>query len=208
MRSRRIQGCSRAIRTSGNGLGCGKLASVGATLCYFVLLGAHCPRRRLSGDIAEDPKFGSFCRRQCNPLCWRSWLSMRVQIMRGLFGTAFLLISTSCFAADFIPPGDTSETPPEYGGPVYGAPAYGGPVYGGPVYAAPAYGGPVYGAPIYVAPAYGPVYGGPPYGGPVYHGPVYPRPVYSGPAYGAPIYRAPVYRAPVYGGPIYGALPP
>ena len=32
--------------------------------------------------------------------------------MRGLFGTAFLLISTACFAADYIPPGDTGETPP------------------------------------------------------------------------------------------------
>ena len=78
----------------------------------------------------------------------RSWLShlfsMRVWIMRGLFGTAFLLISTASFAADFVPPGDMGETPPGYGGPpAYGAPAYGGPVYGGPGYGAPVYVGPV-----------------------------------------------------------------
>jgi len=66
---------------------------------------------------------------------------MRVRIMRGLFGTAFLLISTACFAADFIPPGDMGEMPPGYGGPAY-APAYGGPAYGGPVYGGPIYGGP------------------------------------------------------------------
>ena len=84
---------------------------------------------------------------------------MRVRIMRGLFGTAFLLISMACFAADFIPPGDMGETPLGYGGPAYapayGGPAYGGPVYGGPAYGAPAYGGPVYGGPIYgVMPPY------------------------------------------------------
>lgn len=59
--------------------------------------------------------------------------------MRGLFGTAFLLISTACFAADYIPPGDTGQRPrvyrPAYGPPVY----YGGPVYGAPVYGPPAY---------------------------------------------------------------------
>jgi hypothetical protein len=66
---------------------------------------------------------------------------MRVRIMRGLFGTAFLLISMACFAADFIPPGDMGETPLGYGGPAY-APAYGGPAYGGPVYGGPIYGGP------------------------------------------------------------------
>ena len=76
--------------------------------------------------------------------------------MRGLFGTAFLLISTACFAADYFPPGDTGETPPGY----YGGSAYGGPVYGGPVYRAPVYGGPRYGEPAYGAPVYGgPVYG-------------------------------------------------
>ena len=113
----------------------------------------------------------------------RSWLShlfsMRVWIMRGLFGTAFLLISTACFAADFDPPGDMGETPPGYGGPVYGGPVYGGPGYGAPVYGRPAYGAPVYGEPVY--------------GGPVYRGPIY-----SGPAYGAPVYR----------GPVYGVMPP
>ena len=77
---------------------------------------------------------------------------MRVWIMRGLFGTAFLLISTACFAADYIPPGDMGETPPAYGGPAYGGPVYGGPVYG---YGGPIYRGPAYGAPVYRGPAYG-----------------------------------------------------
>src|SRR3984893_10279304 len=109
----------------------------------------------------------NFRRRQCNPICFGSWLSMRVRIMRGLFGTAFLLISTACFAADYIPPGDTGETPPGYGGSAYGGPVYGGTVYGGPVYRGPVYGGPVYGGPAYGAPVYGgPVYRGPIYGGP------------------------------------------
>ena len=77
--------------------------------------------------------------------------------MRWLLGTAFLLISAPCFAADNIPPVDMGATPP-----VYGAPIYGGPVYGGPVL--PAYRG--YGGPVLPAlPAYrgyrGPVYGGP-----------------------------------------------
>ena len=90
---------------------------------------------------------------------------MRVRIMRWLLGTAFLLISPPCFAADNISPVDMGGTPP-----VYGAPMYGGRVYGGPVLPAlPAYrgyGGPVYGGPVLPAlPAYrgyrGPVYGGP-----------------------------------------------
>ena len=171
-----------------------------------------------------DAKFSpssvqSIMLRQCNPLCWRSWLSMRMRIMRGLFGTAFLLISTACFAADYIPPGELGETPPGYGGPAYGPPAYGGPVYGGPgydapaydapVYGGPVYGGPVYGGPVYGRPAYGaPVYGGPVYGAPVYGGPVYGGPVYRGPIYSGPAYGAPVYRGPVYGGPVYGVMPP
>jgi hypothetical protein len=41
MRNRRTQGYSRGIRTSSNGQGCTKLASVGATLCPFVRLEAH-----------------------------------------------------------------------------------------------------------------------------------------------------------------------
>ena len=67
--------------------------------------------------------------------------------MRWLLGTAFLLISAPCFAADNIPPVDMGGTPP-----VYGAPMYGGRVYGGPVLPAlPAYRGyrgPVYGGPM------------------------------------------------------------
>jgi hypothetical protein len=82
--------------------------------------------------------------------------------MRWLLGTAFLLISPPCFAADNIPPVDMGRTPPVYGAPMYGGPVlpayrgYGGPVYGGPVLPAlPAYRG--YGGPVYR----GPVYGGP-----------------------------------------------
>jgi hypothetical protein len=161
------------------------------------IIGPHQVTRqvaRLPHVNQRDAKFSaslvqSIMLRQRNPLYWRSWLSMRVQIMRGLFGTAFLLISTACFAADYIPPGDTGETPPGYGGPVYGGPGYGEPAYGAPVYGGPVYGGPAYGAPVY--------------GGPVYGGPVYRGPIYSGPAYGAP-----VYRGPVYGGPVYGVMPP
>ena len=87
----------------------------------------------------------------------------RVRIMRWLLGTAFLLISAPCFAADNIPPVDMGATPP-----VYGAPIYGGPVYGGPVLPAyRGYGGPVYGGPVLPAlPAYR-GYGGPVYGGPM-----------------------------------------
>jgi len=186
------------------------------------IIGPHQVTRqvaRLPHVNQRDAKFSaslvqSIMLRQRNPLYWRSWLSMRVQIMRGLFGTAFLLISTACFAADYIPPGDTGETPLGYGGPAYGPTAYGGPVYGrpaygGPVYGAPVYGGPVYGDPAYGAPVYGaPVYGAPVYGGPVYGGPVYRGPMYRGPIYGGPPYGAPVYRGPVYGGPIYGVAPP
>ena len=50
--------------------------------------------------------------------------------MRWLLGTAFLLISTACFAADIIPPVDMGGTP-VYRGPVYGGPVYDGPMYGG-----------------------------------------------------------------------------
>jgi hypothetical protein len=140
--------------------------------------------------------------RMSTPYTNSDWL-MRVRIMRGLLGTAFLLISTASFAADFIPPGDMSE-PPGYGGPAY-APAYGGPAYGGPAYGGPIYGGPAYGGPIYHGPInYGPVYGGPIYGGPAYGGPAYGGPVYGGPAYGGPIYHGPINYGPVYGGPIYG----
>ena len=66
----------------------------------------------------------------------------RVRIMRWLLGTAFLLISAPCFAADNIPPVDMGATPPVYGAPIYGGPVlpalpayrgYGGPVYGGPM---------------------------------------------------------------------------
>src|SRR6516225_8151524 len=86
-------------------------------------------------------------------------------IMKSLLGTAFLLISTACFAADITPPVDMGGTPPMYGGPVYrrpvyGGPVYGGPIYGGPMYGGPMYGGPAYGGPVYRGPAYGPVYGG------------------------------------------------
>ena len=86
---------------------------------------------------------------------------MRLQIMRWLLGTAFLLISSPSFAADNIPPVDMGGTPP-----VYGAPMYGGPVYGGPVFPAyRGYGGP--GGPVLPAlPAYR-GYGGPVYGGPM-----------------------------------------
>ena len=80
---------------------------------------------------------------------------MRVRIMRWLLGTAFLLISAPCFAADNIPPVDMGGTPPVYGAPMYGGPVlstyrgYGGPVYGGPVLPAyRGYGGPVYGGPM------------------------------------------------------------
>ena len=83
--------------------------------------------------------------------------------MKRLLGTAFLLISPPCFAADNIPPVGMGGTPP-----VYGAPMYGGPVYGGPVL--PAYRG--YGGPV--LPAL-PAYRG--YGGPVYRGPVYGGPI-------------------------------
>ena len=85
--------------------------------------------------------------------------------MRWLLGTAFLLISPPCFAADNIRPVDMGGTPPMYGAPMYGAPMYGGPVYGGPVLPAlPAYRG--YGGPVLPAlPAYRgyhrPAYGGP-----------------------------------------------
>ena len=104
---------------------------------------------------------------------------MRLRIMRWLLGTAFLLISPPCFAADNIRPVDMGGTPPMYGAPMYGAPMYGGPVYGGPVLPAlPAYRG---------------------YGGPVYGGPVLPA--YRG-------YRGPVYGGPVYGGPMDGVMPP
>ena len=57
--------------------------------------------------------------------------------MRSLLGTAFLLISTACFAADITPPVDMGGAPPMYGEPMYGEPMYGGPVYGGPVYGGP-----------------------------------------------------------------------
>src|SRR6516164_4436790 len=69
-------------------------------------------------------------------------------IERWLLGTAFLLISVPCSAADNIPPVDMGGTPHVYGAPMYGGPAYGGPAlsayrgYGGPVY------GPVYGGPV------------------------------------------------------------
>ena len=161
------------------------------------IIGPHQVTRqvaRLPHVNQRDAKFSaslvqSIMLRQRNPLYWRSWLSMRVQIMRGLFGTAFLLISTACFAADL------GEPPPGYGGP-YGAPAYGGPGYGEPAYGAPVYGGPAY---VYRGPVYGGLaYGAPVYGGPVYHGPMYRGPIYGGPAYGAPVYR----------GPVYGGMPP
>ena len=110
-------------------------------------------------------------------------------IMRWHLGTAFLLSSTACFAADIAPPVDMDTAPPMYGS----APAYDGPVYGGPVYRAPAYGEPMY-------------------GGPVYRGPVYPRQAYRGPAYGGPVYPEPMYGEPMYGepdgGPIYDEMPP
>src|SRR6516164_3664289 len=89
-------------------------------------------------------------------------------IMRSLLGTAFLLISTACFAADITPPVDMGGAPPMYGEPMYRQPVYVGPVYGGPVYGGPVYRRPVYGGPVYGGPVYGgPVYGGPAYGGPV-----------------------------------------
>jgi hypothetical protein len=121
-----------------------------------------------------------------------SRLSMRLRIMKRLLGTAFLLISPPCFAADNIPPVGMGGPPP-----VYGAPMYGGPVYGGPVLPAyRGYGGPVYGGPV--LPAL-PAYRG--YGGPVYGGPVLPAlPAYRG-------YGGPVYRGPVYGGPMDGVTP-
>jgi hypothetical protein len=150
----------------------------------------------------------NFRRRQCNPLCFVSAIHYageagsryEVRIMRGLIGTAFLLISTACSAADFIPPG-----------PAYGTPAYGGPVYDEPVYDEPVYGAPVYGGPAYVyrGPGYGgPAYGAPVYGGPVYGGPVYGAPVYGGPVYRGPVYGGPIYGGPAYGAPVYGGVPP